>query len=109
MLTVALVQIARRVRSTDHIAKASEKGSKKRAVRYQCACLDEDVYLHPQSSLYTAAPEFVVYTQLIRSTKRPYMTGQIPNFDSLALRSFCNFGSYKLIGSYGRIAAFGLT
>lgn len=70
-----LVQVARRVRSTDHIARVSGKGGKKRAVRYQCACLDEDVYLHPQSSLYAASPEFVIYTQLIRSTKRPYMTG----------------------------------
>ena len=75
-LAVALAQVARRVRSTDHIAKLSEKESKKRAVRYQCACLDEDVYLHPQSSLYTAAPELVIYTQLIQSTQRPYMTGQ---------------------------------
>lgn len=72
------LQVARRVRSVDHVSKTSEPGGKRKAVRYQCACLEEHVYLHPQSSLYSAAPEFVTYTALIRSTKRPYMTGYIP-------------------------------
>lgn len=64
------------MRATEHIANTSEAGGKKKAVRYQCACVDEFVYLHPHSALYAAAPEFVLYTQLIRSAKRPYMTGR---------------------------------
>lgn len=71
-------QVARRVRSRDRVADEG-RGGKKRAVRYQCACLDKEVYLHPQSSLYSIAPEYVIYTQLIQSTKRPYMTGWRPS------------------------------
>ena len=64
------------MRTAAHVAEAAETGGKRKAIRYQCACLDEFVYLHPQSALYSAAPEFVVYSQLFRSTKRPYMTGK---------------------------------
>ena len=50
---------------------------KKRAVRYRCAMLDEDVYLHPHSALHATAPDFVTYTQVVRSAKRPYMAGAV--------------------------------
>lgn len=33
--------------------------------------------MHPQSALARAAPEFVTYTQLVRTAKRPYMTGEL--------------------------------
>ncbi len=33
------------------------------------------MYLHPRSALHKLAPEYVVYTQLVRTTKRPYMAG----------------------------------
>ncbi len=46
-----------------------------RAVRYTPHALDEQVYMHPQSALAKAAPEFVAYTQIVRTAKRPYMTG----------------------------------
>ena len=74
------VQVARRVRGTDHLAKV-EAGGKRRAVRYQCGLGQEEVFLHPHSALYKAAPEFVVYSQLIRSAKRPYMAGDKPILD----------------------------
>lgn len=35
----------------------------------------QEVYLHPRSALHKLAPEYVVYTQLVRTTKRPYMAG----------------------------------
>ncbi len=44
-------------------------------MRYQPCDLDEEVFLHPRSSLHAAAPDYVVYTQLIRTAKRPYMAG----------------------------------
>jgi hypothetical protein len=71
------MQVARRVRGADHVAKSTDPGSggKKRAVRYQCGLQPEEVFLHPHSALYKTAPDFVVYSHLIRSTKRPYMAG----------------------------------
>jgi hypothetical protein len=45
------------------------------AVRYRAAALDEEVYLHPLSSLASGAPELVAYCQLVRTAKRPYMAG----------------------------------
>ncbi|GBF90232.1 ATP-dependent RNA helicase [Raphidocelis subcapitata] len=69
-------QIARRVRSAAYVARLMAEGGRKRhAVRYQPCELDEEVYLHPRSSLHASAPEFVVYTQLVRTVKRPYMAG----------------------------------
>lgn len=53
-----------------------QQGKKSRAVRYSAAAgLDEDVFLHPNSTLHSTAPEFVVYAELIRTAKRPYMAG----------------------------------
>ncbi len=34
------------------------------ATRYTAACLDEEVHLHPHSSLHTASPEYVDYVQV---------------------------------------------
>ena len=46
-------------------------------MRYSAAAgLDEDVFLHPNSTLHSTAPEFVVYAELIRTAKRPYMAGK---------------------------------
>ena len=54
------------------------QGKRSRAVRYAAAAgLDEDVFLHPNSALHSTAPEFVVYTELIRTAKRPYMAGAL--------------------------------
>ena len=36
---------------------------------------DEPVFLHPRSALARAAPEYVAYTQLVRTAKRPYLSG----------------------------------
>ena len=33
------------------------------------------MFLHPRSALARAAPEFVAYTQLVRTAKRPYLAG----------------------------------
>ena len=82
-------QVARRVRSAEHAARtaaggggsdnrgapSSSSSSAGRAVRYAPCSLADDVFLHPRSALRTAAPEFVVYTGLVRTAKRCYMGG----------------------------------
>ncbi len=55
---------------------AESKTGCTRAVRYMPQALAEHVYLHPQSALSKAAPEFVVYTQILRTDKRPYLAGR---------------------------------
>ena len=45
------------------------------AVRYASCALEEEVFLHPRSALHKTASQFVVYSQLVRTVKRPYMAG----------------------------------
>ena len=72
-------QIAQRVKATgawserDEGDDAAAKAAR-RAVRYQTACGEEQVYLHPRSALHRKAPELVVFSELIRTEKRPYMS-----------------------------------
>jgi hypothetical protein len=40
--------------------------------------LDEQVFMHPTSHMARAAPDLVVYMQIVRTEKRPYMTGAEP-------------------------------
>lgn len=47
---------------------------KAKAVRYQDCMVDEIVFLNRRSSLYHAAPEFLVYSELLL-TKWPYIHG----------------------------------
>lgn len=69
-------QVARRIRSIDYLRSLKDKGHAHRAVRYACAALEgEDVFLHPNSALHAAPPEYVAYAELVRTAKRPYMAG----------------------------------
>lgn len=68
-------QVARRVRAHEQVSEGEHTSGKRRAVRYQTCTREGFVYLHPRSSLHSTAPEFVVYTQLISTPKRPYMAG----------------------------------
>ncbi|KAK9848573.1 hypothetical protein WJX84_001989, partial [Apatococcus fuscideae] len=71
-------QIARRVHATFIKPRAGaegEEGRSSRAIRYKACCLEEDVYLHPSSGLAKTGPQWIAYTQLLRSGKRPYMGG----------------------------------
>ena len=69
-------QIARRVHSLEYVQEhAGHEQGRTRAVRYTPQALAENVYLHPQSALAKAAPEFVVYIQILRTEKRPYLAG----------------------------------
>lgn len=66
------VTTAERLRS---LAAAGKAGS--RAVRYQPAAATpaEQVFLHPRSALAAAAPDMAVYTELLQTEKRAYMSG----------------------------------
>ena len=55
---------------------AGGSGGGNRAVRYAASHAPFPVFLHPSSFLAAAAPEWVVYTELLVSgAKRPYMLG----------------------------------
>ena len=71
-------QVAKRVRALEYLqSRAAEGGGRThRAVRYRSCALDEEVYLHPNSALHATCPELVVYTELVRTAKRPYMAGE---------------------------------
>jgi ATP-dependent RNA helicase DHX37/DHR1 len=68
------MQVSRRVRSADYVARLAQDGRQGRhAVRYSPACLTEQVFLHPRSCLAKTAPEYVVYGDIVRTAKRPYL------------------------------------
>ena len=69
--------VARRVRSYDHVMRhnSDRSGRRGRAIRYLPCLLDEDVFLHPNSSAHALAAEYVVYSEIIHNSKRPYMSG----------------------------------
>ena len=99
------LQIARRVHSAEHLAKerteaaTSKAGQQRgmRAVRYQAASMAEPVFLHPTSTLSAAVPEFVAYTAVLRTPKRPYMTGG--NYMAVSI-SACLLGNTLRWGTY---------
>lgn len=89
-------QVARRVRSVEHIKSRTSDGKKGRAVRYRSCALEEDVFLHPNSALHASAPELVTYTELVRTVKRPYMAGVTaiePQWLSALAAPMCTFSA----------------
>jgi hypothetical protein len=48
---------------------------KSKATRYRPAMLDVPVFMHPSSTLHKTAPDFVVYCDLMQTSKRPYLVG----------------------------------
>lgn len=85
-------RVARRLRSHMRI-KALPEGQRPKAVRYQACPIEENVFLHPTSSVARLAPEFVVYNELIQ-TSRPYMRGVTsvkPTWLVLHARALCTF------------------
>eukprot|EP00884_Botryococcus_braunii_P019188 jgi/Botrbrau1/5953/Bobra.0366s0123.1 len=69
-------QVAQRVKAGDAVAAAAQEGTPDRkAVRYRACNVESPVFLHPRSRLARVAPAFVVYTELVKGSKRPYMAG----------------------------------
>lgn len=69
--------VARRIKSSEYILSMqmrAEADGKKKAIRYACEALDEEIYLHPSSGLSKTAPDFVVYQELLQTEKRTYMS-----------------------------------
>ena len=73
--------MAKRVRSAADLKKpgadANVKASR-RAVRYRAVRVEGEVYLHPLSALHRSAPEYLVYTQVVQTEKRAYLSGGAP-------------------------------
>ena len=65
--------VARRPRFHTRI-KALPGGQRPKTVRYQACSIEENVFLHPTSFVSRLAPEFVVYNELIQTT-RLYIRG----------------------------------
>jgi len=73
-------RIARRAKQQEieqAMRHAEDKGQGKqtKATRYVPALLDVPVFLHPTSSLHRSTPDYVVYTDLLQTEKRPYIVG----------------------------------
>jgi ATP-dependent RNA helicase DHX37/DHR1 len=99
-------QVSRRVRSADYIARMANQGRLARhATRYLPACLsDEEVFLHPRSCLSSTAPEYVVYMDVVRTAKRPYMahvTAIEPQWLADFGTSLCTGACVGCVGPWG--------
>ena len=79
-----LLQIARRVHAAASFGQQPGPNGEddeaaaraaRRAVRYQPASGEEAVFLHPRSALHRAAPQLLAFAELVRTEKRPYMSG----------------------------------
>jgi len=78
------LQVARRVHADSSFGQqpgqdgeddeAAAKAAR-RAVRYQLAAGEEAVFLHPRSALHRAPPQLLTFAELVRTEKRPYMSG----------------------------------
>ena len=66
------------MRSSEYLAAQQEEGKRrgKRALRYHACAVEGEVFLHPGTGVAAAAPEFVVYMQLVQTAVRPYMRGE---------------------------------
>ncbi|CAN6468635.1 unnamed protein product [Victoria cruziana] len=64
-------RVARRIRKVSGVADERKKVT---SMRYQACMLSETIYIHRASSVARLAPEFVVYNELV-NTSRPYMHG----------------------------------
>ena len=78
-------RVARRAKANEQAAAATtdpdgdgdggDANFKTKATRYRPAMLDAPVFLHPSSTLHRTAPDYVVYTDLLQTAKRPYLMG----------------------------------
>ncbi|KAH9313575.1 hypothetical protein KI387_022202, partial [Taxus chinensis] len=87
-------RVARRLRAHKTIKTSLEgQGQRTRVVKYQACFVEDVVFLHRISSVARLAPEFVVYNELIHTT-RPYMRGVTcvkSSWLALHARALCTF------------------
>ncbi|NXG46568.1 DHX37 helicase, partial [Psilopogon haemacephalus] len=81
----------------DHVARrvqAEELLDEKWKNAYKTALLDDPVFIHPSSVLFKQLPEFVVYQEIVETTKL-YMKGVSavePEWIPALLPPYCHFG-----------------
>ncbi|NWH71165.1 DHX37 helicase, partial [Piaya cayana] len=81
----------------DHVARrvqAEELLDEKWKNAYKTALLDDPVFIHPSSVLFKQLPEFVVYQEIVETTKM-YMKGVStvePEWIPALLPPYCHFG-----------------
>ncbi|NWX85567.1 DHX37 helicase, partial [Nothoprocta pentlandii] len=81
----------------DHVARriqAEELLDDKWKNAYKTALLDDPVFIHPSSILFKQLPEFVVYQEIVETTKL-YMKGVSavePEWIPVLLPPYCHFG-----------------
>ncbi|XP_009995982.1 PREDICTED: probable ATP-dependent RNA helicase DHX37 [Chaetura pelagica] len=81
----------------DHVARrvqAEELLDEKWKNAYKTALLDDPVFIHPSSVLFKELPEFVVYQEIVETTKL-YMKGVSavePEWIPVLLPPYCHFG-----------------
>ncbi|XP_074868935.1 putative ATP-dependent RNA helicase DHX37 isoform X2 [Carettochelys insculpta] len=81
----------------DHIARriqAEELLDEKWRNAYKTALLDDPVFIHPNSVLFKQLPEYVVYQEIVETTKM-YMKGVSavePEWIPVLLPPYCHFG-----------------
>ncbi|XP_070618215.1 probable ATP-dependent RNA helicase DHX37 isoform X2 [Erythrolamprus reginae] len=81
----------------DHVARriqAEELLDEKWKNGYKTPLLDDPVFIHPNSVLFKQLPEFVVYQEIVETTKM-YMKGVSaiePEWIPLLLPPYCHFG-----------------
>lgn len=72
-LRAGAAQVARRVKPREQVAQDTDGGRRNRAVRYTCVLTEHEVFLHPNSAMHASSPDYVVYKEVVRNAKRPYM------------------------------------
>ncbi|XP_071946608.1 probable ATP-dependent RNA helicase DHX37 [Antedon mediterranea] len=78
----------------NHVARLMPDSQEREAKNaYQCVGIEGAIFIHPDSVLFSKLPEFLVYQEIIETTK-PYMKGVIaiePGWLAMLLPQLCTF------------------
>lgn len=78
----------------DHVAHKSSAGNNPQIKNaYKCMALEDPVFIHPSSALFEVLPEYVVYQEVVETSKL-FMKGVIaiePQWIPILVPNFCTF------------------
>jgi len=78
----------------DHVARKSPAGNNPQLKNsYSCMSVDEPVFIHPSSALFDVLPEFVIYQEVVKTSKL-FIKGVIavqPDWIPVLVPSICTF------------------
>jgi len=78
----------------DHVARKSPAGNSPQLKNsYSCMSLDEPVFIHPSSALFEVLPEYVIYQEVVETSKL-FMKGVIavePDWIPVLIPNMCTF------------------